>query len=265
MPTALRLAPLALALLIPAAAHAQQSPSEGVRQIPLTPNPPAQQETQPAVPAPQPAQPAQQEAAPTQQQAAPTEQQAAPAQQQAAPSQGQNEYSWRSSLTDSGASAFIAGCDECDDIPLDVSCTLAGNDITIRPTMVLQNGNDGDLVEVAFEIDRDLFRRDGRLHHSQLYNGFVPEITIQGSDPLLYAMSLGSDLTISMGPERTRLTLKGSANALRTMRSACSRPASTDVPADSANPAPAMPDQSVVPPAGTIISPPPPPAPGTNG
>ncbi|MBZ8135221.1 DUF1176 domain-containing protein [Afifella sp. IM 167] len=260
MPTALRLAPLALALLFPGIAFAQQSPSQGVRQIPLTPNPPAMEQTAPAAPAaPAPApNPAPQSSQPSQEQAAPT-------QQQAAPASGEGAYSWRSSLTDTGASAFIAGCDQCDDVPLDVSCTLSGKDITIRPTMVLETGNEGDLVEVAFEVDRDIFRRDGRLHRSDLYNGFLPEVSIEESDPLLYAMSLGSNLTVSMGPERTNLTLKGSAAALRTMRSACTKPGSTGVPADSASPAPAMPDQSVQPPAGVIISPPPPPIPGVNG
>ncbi|WP_414833300.1 hypothetical protein [Afifella sp. YEN Y35] len=170
-----------------------------------------------------------------------------------------DSYSWRSSLTDSGAAAFIAGCDQCDNVPLDISCTLAGSDITVRPTIAVESALEGDLVEVAFEVDRDIFRRDGRLHQSELYGGFVPEVTIKESDPLLYALSVGDSLNVAVGQQRLDLTLKGSAAALRTMRSACTKPASTPVPPSSEEPAPLQPDSSVEPNPTIRITPPPPP------
>ncbi|MDQ0326685.1 hypothetical protein J2R99_002554 [Rhodopseudomonas julia] len=170
-----------------------------------------------------------------------------------------DSYSWRSSLTDSGAAAFIAGCDQCDDVPLDISCTLAGGDITVRPTIAIESALEGDLVEVAFEVDRDIFRRDGRLHQSELYGGFLPEVTIKDSDPLLYALSVGESLNVAVGQQRLDLTLKGSAAALRTMRSACTTPASTPVPPASEEPAPLQPDSSVEPDPTIRITPPPPP------
>ncbi|MBK1622435.1 hypothetical protein [Afifella marina] len=246
---------LALSLLAtPTMALAQDQAPGTIRQIPMqvppqTENSPSQQTQPQTQPQPQ-AQP----------QAEPQGQSGTQAPAAAGSTEPSSDsYSWRSSLTDSGAAAFIAGCDQCDDVPLDISCTLAGGDITVRPTIAIESALEGDLVEVAFEVDRDIFRRDGRLHQSELYGGFVPEVTIKESDPLLYALSVGDSLNVAVGQQRLDLTLKGSAAALRTMRSACTKPASTPVPPSSEDPAPLQPDSSVEPDPTIRISPPPPP------
>ncbi|WP_026379541.1 hypothetical protein [Afifella pfennigii] len=250
-------------------------PAPSAAETPSAPEPQSMPEPAPrqeAAPAPEPAPTQPTEAQPTETQPAPTQ----PAPTQPAPTQPADaqpapsaeppgaaamtetpaDYAWRMSRTETGASAFIAGCDECDDVPLSVTCTISGNDVTIRPALGVEGANQGDLVEVAFEIDRDIFRRDGRLAYSELDAAFLPEITVEPSDPMLYALALGNDLTVSMGQQRARLTLKGSAAALRSMRAACEAPAPSTAPVGPS--APLQPIQPIQPPGGILIVPPPP-------
>lgn len=119
------------------------------------------------------------------------------------------------------ATALVAGCPDCDDVPLAISCAPGRREVTITSQVAVPNGEEGGLAEVVFEIDRDAFRRDARLQRNELVGGLTPVAVVDRNDILLAAISAGKMLTVALGPSRLDIPLRGSADALRRMRAAC--------------------------------------------
>ncbi|HEX2257624.1 MAG TPA: hypothetical protein VHG92_13175 [Afifellaceae bacterium] len=151
----------------------------------------------------------------------------------AAVAQAQTGYFWQGEATPEGGEAIVAGCVQCDDVPLALGCGRGDQEITVTTQMGLETAEEGQLVEVAFAIDRDLYRREGHLSYNELTGVYSPSMRLGWGDPLLVALATGKEMEIALGPERLQIPLEGSAQALATMRAACASPQ----PADGAAPA----------------------------
>lgn len=130
---------------------------------------------------------------------------------------------WISNKTDSGASAALVGCTECDDIALQLVCdreskivriNLYGNAAAEKPT-----GRKADLVRFHFGDKKT--GRAAAYAFDEMNAAYLPVVTVNVRDPLLRRIRKAESLAIEANGRKAEISMKGAEQHVKAMRRGC--------------------------------------------
>lgn len=141
----------------------------------------------------------------------------------------ETDYFWTVSGEDGEASAFLAGCEQCDDIRLTLTCTTKPEQITLTPFMDIKQGEDMDTADVEMVIDEDAsFTQESFMELNLMEDILQPIVEIKKGAPLIGALVSGSELTINVRGQSDTYSLLGAGQAIGTMLDFCKKPAKAE-------------------------------------
>ncbi|MBZ0123242.1 MAG: hypothetical protein K8F31_05090 [Roseovarius sp.] len=141
-----------------------------------------------------------------------------------APGAEEGDYFWSFTGADVEAAAYLAGCKQCDDIRLSLSCIAGDDQIILTPYMDIEQGEDMDTANVELNIDAaSSFNHESFLKLNLMEDILQPIVEIKKADPLLGALVSGSELVISVRGQQDTYTLMGAGQAIGGMLDLCKK------------------------------------------
>lgn len=134
-----------------------------------------------------------------------------------------NEYFWVSSTTDEGATASLVGCNECDDISVQLECVRESR--VVRITLFSNysekepSGNNAD--RVFFHFNGKKTARSAAYRFDEMNAGWLPTVTVNMRDPLLRRFNKLDSITVEANGRKSDISLDGAKQHLRKMRRGC--------------------------------------------
>ncbi len=133
------------------------------------------------------------------------------------------DYFWISNETDTGVSAALVGCNECDDIALQMVCerdskiikiSLFSNYASSEP-----QGKNAD--KVVFHMDDKKTVRAAAMTFDEMNAGWLPIVTINARDPLIRRILKAGSLRIEGNGTTADISLGKAAKHIKKMRRSC--------------------------------------------
>ncbi|MBK5951448.1 hypothetical protein CH339_15395 [Rhodobium orientis] len=136
------------------------------------------------------------------------------------------DYFWVSSKTDTGASAGLVGCRECDDIALWLDCDRATQTVRISlfSSHLAEPPTKPRQMQATFFVDDLKLRRAAGIVRDEMNAAWLPVVTINRFDPVLRRLVKGTSLAIEIDGKRSEHSLQGAEEHLAKMRRQCARP-----------------------------------------
>lgn len=141
----------------------------------------------------------------------------------------ETDYFWTFSGEDGQASAFLAGCEQCDDIRLTMTCTIEPDQITLTPFMDIKEGEDMDTADVELVIDKTTtITQESFMELNLMEDILQPIVEVKKGGALIGALVSGSELTINVRGQSDTYSLLGAGQAIGAMLDICKKPAKTE-------------------------------------